>query len=78
MYVMEKGMGKIFTPLRHSFYLFSIANRKVYNALLKLDGRYSFYPLLMTISETFSVTVTLIKFLLHKALSDRDCLWSQG
>ena len=26
--------------------------------------------------KLFSVTITLIKFLLHKALSDWDCLWS--
>ena len=34
MYVMGKGQGKIFTALRY-FFLFSAADRKVYNFLLK-------------------------------------------
>lgn len=44
--------------------------RKVYNAVLKLANWVLFLPVLISILEAFSITFTLIKFLLHKALSD--------
>ena len=44
MYVTGKGLGKIFTALRHPLNLFSAASRKVYNALLKLANQLLFLP----------------------------------
>ena len=44
MYVTGKGLGKIFTALRHPLNLFSAASRKVYNALLKLANQVLFLP----------------------------------
>ena len=43
MYVMGKGLGKIFTTLRY-FFLFSAASRKVYKDLLKLTRWVIFLP----------------------------------
>ena len=40
---------------------------------------YSYYPILISMSEAFSITFTLIKFLLHKVLGDWNCVfWFQN
>ena len=63
--------------LRCFFFLFSTASRKVYNSLLKTSKTSNLStPFWYLMSEDFSVTITLIKFLQHKALGDLDCLWS--
>ena len=63
-----KGSGGTLTTLRYSFYLFSATSWKVYNAPLK---PVIFLPPSDVYVRSFSVTITLIKFLLHKALSDK-------
>ena len=72
---LGKGSDRTPTTLRYSFYLFSAASWKVYNAPLKLVRRVLSCPLLMSMSEAFSVTLNKN---LHKTLSDWDCLWSQS
>ena len=72
---LGKGSDRTLTTLRYSFYLFSAASWKVYNAPLKLVRRVLSCPLLMSMSEAFSVTLNKN---LHKTLSDWDCLWSQS
>ena len=53
------------------FSLFSAARRKVYDTLLKTSKAGNlFTPFWSLHQKLFSVTVTLIKFLLHKTLSD--------
>ena len=64
---LGKGSGGILTTLRYSFYLFSATSWKVYSAPLK---PVIFLPPSDVYVRSFSVTITLIKFLLHKALSD--------
>ena len=54
-----KRSGGILTALRYSFYLFSAASWKVYKVLLKLVRWLLSCPLLMSVSEAFSVTFTL-------------------
>ena len=64
---LGKGSGGTLTTLRYSFYLSSATSWKVYNAPLK--------PVIFlspsdVYVRSFFVTITLIKFLLHKALCD--------
>ena len=59
---LGKGSGGILTILRYSFYLFSAASWKVYKALLKLVRQVLSCPLLMSVSEAFSVLSLQIKF----------------
>ena len=58
---LGKGSGGTLRTLRYSFYLFSAACWGVYKAPLKLVRQLLSYPLLMSISEAFSVTFTLNK-----------------
>ena len=67
----RKGPGGNFHSLEVFLFLFSAASRKVYNALLKTSPVDSLSALFQCLCQKlFSVTITLIKFLLHKALSD--------
>ena len=72
---LGKGSDGTLTTLRYSFYLFSASSRKVYNAPLKLVRGLLSCPLLMSMSEAFSITLNKN---LHKTLSDWDSLWSQS
>ena len=77
MYVVGEKPGATLSVLRCFFFLFSTASRKVYNSLLKTSKTSNLStPFWCLMSEDFSVTITLIKFLQHKALGDLDCLWS--
>ena len=67
---MGKGLGNIFVALSHPFtYSQQLAEAYIMLRLNQQTG-YSFYPVLISMSEAFSIPFTLIKFLLHKALSD--------
>ena len=55
---LGKGSGGTLTTLRHSFYLPSAASWGARKALLKLARRVLSCPLLMSMSEDFSVTFT--------------------
>ena len=61
MYVIGEGLGKIFTALWYFFNLFSAASWEIYKALLKLVKWVLSCPLLMSMSEAFSVISTLNK-----------------
>ena len=58
---LGRGSGRTFTTLRYSFYLFSTSSWEVYEAWLKLVRWVLSSPLLMSISEAFSVTFSLNK-----------------
>ena len=55
---LGKGSGGTLTMLRYSFYLFSAASWEVYKAQLKLVRWVFSCPLLLSMSEAFSVTFT--------------------
>ena len=76
MYVTGKGLGKIFTTLRHSIYLFSTANRKVYNALLKLVRQVLFLSPSDTYVKSFFYHFHFNKIpATQKLLSDWHCIF---
>ena len=74
---LGRGSGRTFTTLRYSFYLFSAASWKVYNVLLQLVSWILYLPLSDVRSfylRSFLCPITVYKMLLHKALSDWDCV----
>ena len=58
---LGKGSGGTLTTLRYPFYLFSAASWEVYKVPLKLLRWVVSCPLLMSMSQAFSVTFTLKK-----------------
>ena len=58
---LGKGFDGLLTTLRYSFYLFSTSSWEVYEAWLKLVRWVLSSPLLMSMSEAFSVSFTLNK-----------------
>ena len=77
MYGLGKGLVKL-SVLRYSFYLFSAASWKVYNALLNLAKWVLFLPSSDVYVRSFLCPFISIKSLLHKALSDWDCIFGSG
>ena len=77
-YVTDRAWEKCSHPWGIFFYSQQLT--KVYNARLKLARLVIFLPPsdVYVRSFSFSVTITLIKFLVHKAISDWDCLWSKS
>lgn len=71
----ENRSDKTFTSLRHSFYLLLAVSWKLYNALLKLVRWALSYLLPVSFSGSFLYLFTLIKSLLHKTLSDWNCIF---
>ena len=72
MYGLGKGLVKL-SVLRYSFYLFSAASSKVYNALLNLAKWVLFLPSSDVYVRSFSYPFyTLIKLYNTKALSHQS------
>ena len=61
-YVLGKGLVKLLTMLKYSFYVFSATSWEACKVPLKLVRRVLFLPLLMSMSEAFSVLSLQIKF----------------